>query len=87
MKAKRRKRQRRHYASKYWKVLRYLVYQRDNGICQDCGLQLDSIHDMEAAHKTNARFGKENLDDVKCSCGPCNQKERASRNWYAGPAY
>lgn len=85
VKAKRVKRQRNHYASKYWKTIRCLIYQRDGGICQDCGVQLDSIDDMEAAHTTNARFGQENLDDVICSCRPCNQAERASRSWYAGP--
>lgn len=83
-KPKRVKRYAIHLRSKFWQVLRCLIWQRDGGRCRDCGKKLYSITYMHAAHVTNARFGHENLDDVKCSCADCNVAERQSRAWYAG---
>lgn len=83
-KARSQKAYRAHLASKYWKVLRCLIWQRDKGTCRDCGAVLDSIRDMEAAHITNKDFGAEKLSQVKCSCAPCNRAERAGRSWAIG---
>jgi hypothetical protein len=88
-KPKREKRQRAHYSSKYWKTMRYLCWQRDQALCtaKVClhpTRQIASIEEMELAHKTNARFGHENMDDVGCEHPECNMAERQSRAWYAG---
>lgn len=85
-KARRQKAYHAHLASKYWKVLRCLIWQRDKGTCRDCGAVLDSIRDMHAAHITNTRFGREHLSDVKASCHACNLAERYGRSWAIGRA-
>lgn len=82
-KAKREKRYRKVLSSPRWKALRLKVWERTwkagEHCCEACGLILESISDMQLAHLTYARFGKELDEDVQGQCKQCNQTEAALR--------
>jgi hypothetical protein len=82
-KAKRDKRYKAHLSSAYWKALRRKVWGRTwvagEHCCEACGLILESISDMQLAHLTYARFGKELDTDVQGQCRQCNESEAALR--------
>lgn len=86
--AKRKAGYRKHLASFYWKALRQKVWKRTfldipdgwgGHFCEACGNLLESIADMQLAHLTYARFGKELDEDVQGQCKQCNQTEAALR--------
>ena len=53
-----------------WKRKRILVAQRENHRCQMCG-ELIVVH-YHIHHKTYARFGNEDLDDLMFLCEDCH---------------
>ena len=55
-----------------WKKKRVLVAQRENHRCQMCG-ELVVVH-YHIHHKTYARFGNEDLDDLMFLCEDCHIK-------------
>ena len=55
-----------------WKKKRILVAQRENHRCQMCG-ELVVVH-YHIHHKTYARFGNEDLDDLMFLCEDCHIK-------------
>lgn len=55
-----------------WKKKRILVAQRENHRCQMCG-ELVVVH-YHIHHKTYARFGNEDLDDLMFLCEDCHTK-------------
>lgn len=87
-KAKRDARYRKVISSSRWKALRRKVWERmivkrdDPGIvrrCENCGVPLYELKEMQLAHLTYARFGHELDSDVEGQCKNCNQTEAALR--------
>ncbi len=57
-----------------WRTLRSQVYERDKGICRDCGVALKGRWDC--AHKTpRYQGGKDTLDNLKAKCPSCHLSE------------
>lgn len=58
-----------------WRVIRAVVFARDDYTCQYCGargvsLQADHIYPV-------SRGGRNDLDNLATACKPCNQSKRA----------
>lgn len=86
-KARRDARYRKVISSPRWKALRRKVWERmrkrdwrgDVRRCENCGKALYWMSEMQLAHLTYARFGKELDSDVQGQCKQCNQTEAALR--------
>ena len=83
---KRTKRYKVYMSSMAWKLKRIACFTRDNWTCQDCGWrdkdacfisELISPRRLEADHVSYARFGRENLDDLRTLCTDCHMKKHA----------
>ena len=55
-----------------WKEKRIAVAQREDHVCQMCGQKV--LVKYHIHHKTYARFGHEDLDDLMFLCEPCHSK-------------
>ena len=74
---------RRYMASPVWHERRKIILARDGHRCQRCGAIATDVH-----HKTYARLGNEDKEDLVSLCRPCHAKadqERASET--AGRAW
>ena len=56
------------YASVAWRSLREACLARDGYRCRLC----NSPDDLQAHHRTYARFGHEAVDDLTTLCAPCH---------------
>lgn len=55
-----------------WKEKRIAVAQREDHVCQMCGQKV--LVKYHIHHKTYARFGHEDLNDLMFLCEPCHAK-------------
>lgn len=80
-KAKRDKRYRKALSSAHWKFLRLQTWEKagPDHICEYCGDPIQYFADMQLAHKTYARLGRELPEDVALNHRWCNSREAALR--------
>lgn len=67
----------RYLKSPEWKEKRQRLYLDRNGRCEDCGRKLGG--EYHAHHKTYARVGNEDLDDLALLCDRCHQKKHPNK--------
>jgi 5-methylcytosine-specific restriction endonuclease McrA len=86
-KAKRRKKYAAHLRSPYFRALRMERFTLDGFRCRRCG-GIDETRTgkgLEAAHRTYARFGHENIDDIETACTRCHRYEHAMQGKRINP--
>jgi 5-methylcytosine-specific restriction endonuclease McrA len=66
-----------HLASPDWLAIRADVMQRANYRCQRCG----SPWGLQVHHRTYARLGHEQLNDLICLCRDCHRQLHGYADW------
>ena len=63
---------RRGYGGKAWQRLRRIVLERDQGICQECGV----VGARQVAHiEARKKGGPDHPDNLRLLCGTCHRRE------------
>lgn len=66
-------------------ALRTTCFERDKGLCRECGVQVsDDVPEWhprkyDMAHVRNKRMYGDHIDNVKTCCHSCHMKEHAGR--------
>lgn len=73
----------RHLKSPRWIATRRAIIARAQNRCESCGIYADD--GLQVHHKTYARLGSEDPDDLEALCVPCHKiadRARAESRWY-----
>src|SRR5687768_10189388 len=57
----------------HWIRVREEVREQSEGVCDDCGVTVESLKDLNGHHLTYKNLGREQPGDVIALCRPCHR--------------